>query len=130
MFIYSVGQQLPLHYRLFPEKIKDVKAFSLCLQESAISNVTIIADKGFFSKKNIDELDKEKLQYIIPLSRDSSMIEYESLNLNDKKSFDGFFEFEKRFIWYKNFEIKEDNQKVVVFLDEELKTNEEKDYLL
>lgn len=130
MFVYSVGLQLPLYYRLIPGKIKDVKAFSLCLKESEISNATIIADKGFYSKKNIDELDKEKLKYIIPLRRDSSLIEYESLNLNDKKSFDGFFEFEKRFIWYKIFELKKDNKKVVMFLDEELKTNEEKDYLL
>lgn len=130
MFVYSVAQQLPLYYRLLPGKIKDVKAFSLCLKESGIHDATIIADKGFYSKKNIDELDKEKLQYIIPLRRDNALIDYAALNLNDKKSFDGYFEFEKRFIWYRIFELKKEKKKVVVFLDEELKTNEEKDYLL
>lgn len=130
MFVYSVAQQLPLYYRLLPGKIKDVKAFSLCLKESGIHDATIIADKGFFSKKNIEELDKEELQYIIPLRRDNALIDYAALNLNDKKSFDGFFEFEKRFIWYRVFELKNEEKNVIVFLDEELKTNEEKDYLL
>lgn len=130
MFVYSVAQQLPLYYRLLPGKIKDVKAFSLCLKESGIHDATIIADKGFYSRKNIAELDKENLQYIIPLRRDNALIDYTALNLNDKKSFDGYFEFEKRFIWYRIFDIKEEDKEVIVFLDEELKTNEEKDYLL
>ncbi len=130
MFIYSVGLQLPLYYRLLHGKIKDVKSFSLCLMESGIHDATIIADKGFYSRKNISELDKEKLQYIIPLRRDNILINYAEMNLNDKKNFDGYFEFEKRFIWYRIFELKQEKKKVVLFLDEELKTNEEKDYLL
>lgn len=130
MFIFSIGLQLPIYYRLLPGNIKDVKAFKLCLKESGIKNAIIIADKRFFSKTNIERLDQESLSYIIPLRRDNQLIDYDILNSNDKKKFEGYFEFENRFIWYYTIEIKEEKKKVCMFLDEELKMNEQKDYLL
>ena len=130
LFIFSVRLQLPIYYRLLPGNIKDVKAFKLCLKESGVRDATIIADKGFYSKSNIDRLDHELLEYIIPLRRDNPLINYAKLNINDKKNFEGYFEYENRFIWYYTIELKEEKKKVYVFLDEELKTNEQKDYLL
>ena len=130
MFIFSVRQQLPIYYRLLPGNIKDVKAFKLCLKESGVKDATIIADKGFYSKANIERLDQESLAYIIPLRRDNTLINYGKLSSNDKKNFEGYFEFENRFVWYYTLEIKKENKKVYVYLDEELKTNEQKDYLL
>ena len=130
MFVFSIGLQLPIYYRLLPGNIKDVKAFKLCLQESGVENATIIADKGFYSKTNIERLDKESLSYIIPLRRDNSLIDYSILTLNDKKKFEGYFKFENRYIWYYVIEIKEEKKQVCIFLDEELKMNEQKDYLL
>jgi transposase len=127
MFIFSVGLQLPLYYRIMPGNIKDIKAFKLCLEESQIKDAVIIADKGFYSEKNIDKLIEEKLRFIIPLRRNNKKISYNKIKAVDKKSFDNFFKYENRIIWY--YTIKQDSFNINVYLDEELKAEEIKDYL-
>ncbi|MBI2420255.1 MAG: transposase [Ignavibacteriales bacterium] len=46
-FIFSLELQMPVYYRVVPGNIRDVKSFTLSLQESGIPNVVIVADKGF-----------------------------------------------------------------------------------
>jgi transposase len=89
----------------------------------------IIGDKGFFSDNNVKFLDTEELDldYILPLKRNSSLIDYSPIQSGNKKSFDGHFLFEKRVIWY--YEKEKDNRKIIVFLDEKLKAEEEKDFI-
>ena len=128
MFIFSVEMQLPVYYRLLNGKIKDVKSFKLCLKESGIKDVVIISDKGFYSQANITELENEDLKYIIPLCRNNALIDYTIISQNDKKLFDGYFEHEKRFIWHYCISINE-NKKLFIFLDEDLKSKENKDFL-
>jgi transposase len=66
MSIFSVKLQTPVYYRLLPGNIKDVSEFKICLQESGIKDATVIIDKGFASASNIEALEKESLQFIIP----------------------------------------------------------------
>lgn len=127
MFVFSVGLQLPVYYRIMPGNIKDIKSFKLCLDESQIKDAVIIADKGFFSKKNIEQLKKEQLKFIIPLRRNNKYICYDRIKLADKKNFDSFFKYEDRIIWCYSLNI--GDEKVNVYLDEELKAEEIKDYL-
>jgi transposase len=128
MFIFSVQMQLPIYYRLLNAKIKDVKSFKLCLLESGIEQAVIIVDKGFYSKANIEELESENLKFIIPLHRNNSLIDYGLIKQNNKQLFNGFFEHEKRFVWF--YQLPLDNgQTLFVYMDEELKNREEKDYL-
>lgn len=128
MFIFSVNQQSPVYYRLLPGNIKDVSAFKLCLQESGVEDVTVIIDKGFASKKNIETLLKEELKFIIPLPRDSKLIDYQKAKSGDKRQYDSFFMYEDRYIWHYNIA---DDQKtsITLFLDEELRHQEVKDFL-
>jgi len=127
MFAFSVELQLPIYYRILPGNIKDIKAFKLCLEESQINDAVIIADKGFYSESNIKQLDEERLNFIIPLKRNNSSINYDKLKTLDKKNFDGYFTYRERVIWYYSF--KAEKQTVNVYLDEELKIEETKDYL-
>lgn len=127
MFVFSVGLQLPIYYRILPGNIKDIKAFKLCLTEAQISDAVVIADKGFYSDQNIKELKKEEIDFIIPLKRNSRLISYDAIRKGDKKALDGFFKFEKRIIWYYKTKLGEEN--IIVFLDEEMKAEEIKDYL-
>lgn len=127
MFIFSTNLQLPTYYKALSGNIKDIKAFKLCLKESGIKDATIIADKGFYSIGNVAEMKKEQLKYIIPLRRNSSLISYEKIEKGDKSRFDGYFMYEKRVIWY--YQLKTESENVYIFLDEELKNNEIKDYL-
>ena len=128
MCMYSVGQQMPVYYRLLPGNIKDTVSFHLCLKESGAKNAIVIIDKGFASKKNIESLESVPLRYIIPLPRNSAMIAYERSKSGNKNLFDGYFMYHKRYIWYYAQPI-DKQQRVLLFLDEDLRNREEKDYL-
>lgn len=76
MMVFSVGDSMPGFYKVFRGNIKDVKSFLMTLRESGYSNVIIIADKGFTSEANLKELDGLGMNYILPLRRNSSKIDY------------------------------------------------------
>lgn len=123
MYLFSAQQHEPVYYRLLPGNIRDVKAFTLTMQECGLKNVTLIADKGFYSKKNIKTLDAAHLNYIIPLQRGAKLIPYPATGAFNKKRWNGYFTFNEKIIWYKT------KNKVTVYLNQELKIVEEKDYL-
>jgi len=123
MYLFSAQQYEPVYYRLLPGNIRDVKAFTLTIQEAGLKNVILIADKGFYSKNNVDILDAESLNYIIPLQRGFTLIPYLNEGAGNKKNWDGYFTFNGKVIWYKN------KDKVILYLNEELKIMEEADYL-
>ena len=127
MFLFSSQFQFPIFYRIMPGNIREVKAFKLTIQEAGVKDITIIADKGFYSKNNIEELDNEELSYLIPLKRDNSLIDYTPLAMSAKSGFEGYFKYQERFIWY--YTIKQENKKVIVFYDDGLRSKEEYDYL-
>jgi hypothetical protein len=137
MCIFSVGQQLPVYYRLLPGNIKDVSAFKISLLESGIKDAVIVIDKGFSSESNIKALEDEDLSFVIPLPRNSKQIDYQKIKSGDtcttyevrsKSQFDGYFKYEGRFIWHYSYAV-DNKKKITVFLDEELRNREEQDYL-
>jgi transposase len=70
-----------------------------------VKDVVFIADKGFYSENNIMELDKNRLQYIIPLKRSNQLIDFESLKqIYFKKKIKNFFIYQDRIIWYYQYE--------------------------
>lgn len=127
MFVYSINSRLPIYYRLLPGNIKDIKAFKLCLQESGIKDAVVIADKGFYSQNNLDELRNANFNFILPLRRNNQMISFDDINKyleNDKSK---YFMYENRIIWY--VQSKVGDETLCLYLDEELRVNEIKDYL-
>ena len=76
MYLFSSRMKQPVYYRMINGNITDVKSMALCVKEFGQSDVIYIADKGFYSNDNIKMLDEEKLQYIIPLRRDNSLIDF------------------------------------------------------
>lgn len=135
IFLFSLDHHMPSYFRIVAGSIRDVSSLVLTVKEAGIKNAVLITDKGFYSKTNILALVKEKkdeLHYIIPLKRNSSLIDYTKIGQGNRKSFDGYFLFEKRAIWYYKYELEDGDLKgknVIVFLDERLRAEEEKDYL-
>lgn len=127
MFIYSVKLTLPAYYRIIPGNIREVNAFSLTLKASGIRDAILIADKGFYSENNIKQLEQEGLRFIIPLRRTSTLIDYSVLS--DKERLHGYFKFNNRYIWYYTYPVGE-KRFIHIYLDSQLKTEEERDYLL
>ena len=122
LFAYA-QKKTPVYYRLVPGNINDVKSFKLCLKESGLTDVTIIVDKGFYSQSNIAELENDNLSFIIPLPRNSALINYDNFKKIEKTKFNGYFSFNTKTIWFKS------DNKIAIFLNEELKLQEQNDYL-
>jgi len=128
LFIYEAEQKLPVYYRLVAGNIREIKALKMTLLESGLNNAIVVADKGFYSKENIDALEDEDLRYIIPMKRNSSLIDYTPTLTVGKSGFDGYFSFEERVIWYKKAD-SGSHMTTWLYLDEELRLAEQKDYL-
>ena len=73
-------------------------------------------------------LDDNELKYIVPLRRNNGMIDRTKLQTGDRSSFDGHFLFRNRVIWYYRYETK--GRTIIVYLDSDLRNEEEKDYAL
>ena len=128
MYLFSAQMKQPVYYRLVNGNITDVKSMSLCIKEMEIKdNVVFIADKGFFSKKNIAMMEEEKLSYIIPLHRNNPLIDYSPLQRPGFKKEALYFIFQGRVIWYYSYQ--NSGSKAITFLDEALRIREERDYL-
>ncbi|HEY6915009.1 MAG TPA: transposase [Paludibacter sp.] len=127
MYLYSSKSRMPVYYKVLPGNIREVRAFKNCILEAGLNDAVIVADKGFYSKKNIDLLQKEQLRFILPLRRDNTIIDYSLLNDNSFKAGDCYFEHEKRMIWYRKYTY--GDLSLFIYLDDSLKLKEEKDYL-
>lgn len=127
LFIYSASLKLPVYYRIVPGDVREVKAFRLTLEESGIEDAILIADKGFYSEDNVAQLEAEGLRFIIPLRRNSSLINYSPFEGTNKRGFQGYFKFNSRYIWYYSYQVK--GRVLHFYLDESLRTKEQHDYL-
>jgi transposase len=128
-YMFSTDKQLPVYYRIFPGNIHGISALKHCVVESGTKNAIMIGDKGFCSEKNMELLQDAGLQYILPLKRDSALINYNRLKSRSyEQAFDKHFFYNNRVIFY--YELSPgSNQKVVVFCDQGLRLDEETSYL-
>lgn len=126
LFLFSPKKKMPLFYRVLPGNVRDVKSLKTTIEESRIKEVIVIADKGFYSKENVQLLEKDGISYILPLKRNNFLIDYGVLEKGDRKKFEGYFQFKKRFIWYYR---SGKDLPVWVYLDERLRVKEQEDYL-
>ena len=128
LLLFSQTKHEPVYYRLLPGNIRDVKSVKISLKEAGISDAVFIADKGFYSEDNIAELEKIELQYVIPLKRNHTLIDYKPLQKKGKKGLKHYFKFQERYIFCSHKAIKEDKF-LYTFLDDRLKLEEEQSYL-
>lgn len=130
LYAFMGGQNggMPAYYRKFPGSIRDISTFSSLISEMNISDTVVIADKGFGSTSNFNDLDESGLKYIVPLRRNNQMYDRTPLKSADKSGFDGAFQFSDRPIWHYS---QNDGQGHVlsVFLDGALRLKEEQDYM-
>lgn len=124
MMAFSISRMLPVYYRLLPGNVKDITSFLTSVDEFGDTSMTIIGDKGFFSKNNIAELDKRKLKYIIALRRSTSGLDYSKF---DNHSSEGYFFYAERLIKYCTQTI--DDHSVYLYYDAKHAAEEETDYL-
>lgn len=128
LLLFSQSQHEPVYYRLLPGNIRDVKSVKLSLREAGINDAVFIADKGFYSADNIVELEKSELQYVIPLKRNHTLIDYKPLQKKGKRGLKHHFKFQDRYIFCSISKINE-SKTLYTFLDDRLRLEEEQSYL-
>jgi transposase len=126
--IFSNSINEPLYYRLLDGNIREVRSFKLSLIESGIKDAVIITDKGFYSNKNIQFMEEEGLNYIVPLRRNNSLISESLLAKKQTEVFNNYFIYQGRAIWYCQYQ--KEGKEIILFLDKALKTEEENDYIM
>lgn len=123
LYIFACDSKAPVYYRIIPGNIRDVSAFKLSVVESGLKDAIVVADKGFASEKNFELMRELGLRYVVPLKRNSSFFDSSIASSGDKSKFQGYFMYKKRPIWYYK------NADIIVYLDNDIKNEEEKDYL-
>ena len=129
LYAFSYDLQEPSYYRILPGDISDIASFQKTIEESGITDAVVVGDKNFASDTNIVSAEKAGLKYVFPLKRDSLLFDKTIIKSGDKCNFDGFFLFHDRQIWHYKQDVESKKRTVHVFVDEYLKTAEEKDYL-
>ena len=124
MMAFSTRQMLPVYYRILPGNVKDITSFLTSLDEFGDRSATAIGDKGFYSKKNIEELEKRRVNYIIALRRSTAGLDY---NVFDSHKCGGHFFYAGRLIKYSSQSI--EGRKVFLYHDTKHAAEEETDYL-
>jgi len=120
--VFSLDKMQPGFFRMISGSIRDVATVVATVQELGLKDIVFIGDKGFNSEDNVKALTEGDLKYILPLRRNSTLIDYGIVKKGDRKGFDGVFQFEKRHIWHYTQE--REKEKVITFLDEKLKAEE------
>lgn len=131
LYLFAADAQMPAFYRVVPGNIKEVAAMALTIEESHIKDAVVVADKGFFSKTNLKLLSGKKLRYIVPLKRNSKLIDYSPCEVEGRKGFTRYIRYNDRIVWYqeKVISVNNEDQRIILFLDEDLRRNEQHDYL-
>ena len=79
IYIVSVsghGDSMPAFYRNVPGNIPDISAFDLTLEDAGVTEGIILADNGFASGFNFEDLEGpgHNLKYIMPLKRNTAEV--------------------------------------------------------
>lgn len=101
LYVFERDSHRPVFYRVVQGSIVDKTAFMDTVKASGCRDCIIVADKGFYSKKNVSALFNAGMQYILPLREDTVNVETEFYENNDDNKWDGVFTYNKRGIWFR-----------------------------
>lgn len=101
LYVFEKDSHKPVFYRVVQGSIVDKTAFMDTVHAAGCKNCIIIADKGFYSKKNVSALMTAGMKYILPLREDTVNVETEFYENNDDDKWDDVFTYNKRAIWYR-----------------------------
>jgi len=120
LFLFSLDHDSPAYFRIMPGSINSVASLVTSIRESGVKRIVLVADTGFYSSSNVSDLDSMGISYIIPLKRNSKIIDY---------STDGekHFMFQDHPIFYRRYS--NGDNTVYTFRNDFLKAEEERDFI-
>jgi len=120
LFLFSLDHDSPAYFRIMPGAINSVASLVTSIRESGVKRIVLVAYTGFYSSPNVNDLDSMGISYIIPLRRNSKLIDY---------STDGekHFMFQEHPIFYHKYS--KENHTVFTFRNNFFKAEEEGDFI-
>ncbi len=101
LYVFEKDTHRPVFYRVVQGSVVDKAAFMDVVRASGCRDCIIIADKGFYSKKNVSALMEAGMRYILPLQDNTVNVETEFYQNTDDNKWDGVFSFNRRAVWYR-----------------------------
>jgi transposase len=77
--LVNAFQHLPLYYEVYPGSLKDVSLLARMAQEASllgIPSLRFILDRGFYSRYNLEVLQKQKHAFLLPLPRTATKLNH------------------------------------------------------
>jgi len=117
MYAFSRKSQTPIYFLVAPGSISDKTAFSQALEEIDSKDSTIILDKGFFSKTNIELM--KGLGFIIAIMKNTTLVPSELKAFCAYEKFlTNVFCYHKRLIYFTEvIQSEYENCRLLVFYD-------------
>ena len=120
LFLFSLDHDMPAYFRILPGSVNSVMSLRMTMEESGVKRIVLVADTGFYSSANVSALQSMGIFFIIPLKRNSKLIDYSFRN-------EKHFMFQDRPVFYSRYG--SSGHTVYSFRNDFLKAEEEKDYL-
>ena len=120
LFLFSPDHEMPAYFRILPGAINSVASLKITMEETGAGGMVLVADTGFYSSSNVSALDAMGIFYIIPLKRDSKLIDYSTEG-------EKHFMFQDHPVFYRKHAV--GNRAMHTFRNDFLKAEEEKDFL-
>jgi len=117
---FSYNRRIPVFFRLVPGSVHEITTLDILFEDLGEDTIVVL-DKGFYSNSTPKRILEKGLSFIMPLRRNSKMINY-------KSKLKSFFVYRKRPIKYTAYRY--GDFFVYLYEDISLKAEEEKTYLL
>lgn len=121
LYVFDKDSHRPVFYRVVQGSVVDKSAFMDTVRISGCKDCVIVADKGFYSKKNVSALLAAGMRYILPLRENTKNVENDFYENLDDSKWDGVFTFNKRAIWYRKRKSGDNGNFIYTFRDDSRK---------
>lgn len=101
LYMFEKESHRPVFYTMLQGSLVDRAAFINAVRLSGAKNCVAIADKGFYSRKNVHALSEAGLKYILPLNSNTALVPEDFYSSLDPGKFDDVFAYKNRLIWHK-----------------------------
>lgn len=146
LYCFSLSpMKMPVYFKANPGDKTDITVIKDAIRESGTENVIMIADKGFGSEENFKLYKENGIDYIVPLKRNDSSIDYSEIENKGIRAYSGTFTFNGRSIFWlvqqdiviekkrgrpkageRNYTVRKDL--IITYMDQTMKTKEISDY--
>jgi transposase len=74
--LFSQEQKAPVMLKSMPGSVRDVKTLPHLMEEFSLKSCTVVMDRGFFSKGNVETILSLGAFFVLPLKRSSKFADY------------------------------------------------------